>query len=277
MEALSFSQIAISAIGGWKSARKPKRSGSIHRTGDPVRRDSIEAGTFEDSFFVAPAKGEIWNTLDAAKELSGSRRGLRARLLSEGKTPSELEGWILKLSANVVSILEKILNLARQYAGRVYPSYEWLTEKTSLSRGTIASALRILEGLGLLDRQRRFTRVEVEGVGPRYKQTSNAYRTSLPDKLLAYLPRRFRPAPVPVDYLQHRAESASETEAMLATLSCREYAKAVVGGQLGKVLAKLGASIDRVESESNFVKQPLIDSFINREAGVGLVGQRAFA
>ncbi|BCI72880.1 hypothetical protein SPKIRA_37100 (plasmid) [Sphingomonas paucimobilis] len=30
-----------------------------HRTGARVRRDSIEAGTFEDMFFATPAKGSV--------------------------------------------------------------------------------------------------------------------------------------------------------------------------------------------------------------------------
>ena len=33
------------------------RSGGLHRTGAPVLRDSIEAGTFEDVFFAMPAPG----------------------------------------------------------------------------------------------------------------------------------------------------------------------------------------------------------------------------
>lgn len=262
MEALSFGQIAASAIGDWKSARKPKRSGSVHRTEAPVLRNSIEAGTFEHEFFVPPAKGETDEILRATEKLWKSRADLRARLLSEGKAPSRLENWILKLTANVVAILKEILDLARLNAGRVYPSYEWLKKATGLCRGTISRSLHVLEGLGLVTRQRRFKRIEVEGVGARYEQTSNAYRTALPSQLKAYLPRWMRPAPIPVDYLQHRAESASETDAMLATLSCREYAKVTVGGLMGEALAKYGDSLDRAESESIFQRQPLIDSYI---------------
>ncbi len=277
MEALSIGEIARSAIGGWNSARKPKPSGAAHRTGAPVLRNSIEEGTFEDMFFAVPAKGETDKTLKAAKELCARRSAIRATIGREARKASRIERAILSLNGNVILIFERILELARLNAGRVYPTYEWLMEKTGISRATVARALGILEALGFIARQRRFKRVEVEGIGPRYKQTSNAYRTMLPARVLAYLPRWMRPAPVPIDHEQHHADSAAETKAMLATLSCRDFAKATVGGQLGKMLEKFGAAIDRRDSESQLQTQPLIDSFNHSSDGVGLVGQHVFA
>ena len=103
----------------------------------------------------------------------------------------------------------------------------------------------------------------MEGEGPRYRQTSNAYRPLLPARVLAYLPRWMRPAPLSVDHGQHRAVEAEAHKRMLASLSCRERATASVGGILGEVLASLGAAIDRDMAsarESQNHPQPLMDS-----------------
>ena len=69
------------------------------------------------------------------------------------------------------------------------------------------------------------------------------------------------------------------------TLSCRELAQTLVGGSLGRVLAKLGAQLDRREAqkigrggivtdcESQNQPQPLLDSIYPRKNGLGLVGR----
>ena len=61
---------------------------------------------------------------------------------------------------------------------------------------------------------------------------------------------------------------------MLATLSCRELAQATIGGQLGRVLAKLGAGLDRQEREYQNGSEPLTHPYGSRKSGVGLVGQQ---
>ena len=75
--------------------------------------------------------------------------------------------------------------------------------------------------------------------------------------MLALLPRRFQPAPVPNDHLQHEAERMKETAAMLAGLSCCDFARTTVGGALGQMLARLGAAIDGAERESHDDPQTL--------------------
>ena len=134
--------------------------------------------------------------------------------------------------------------------------------------------------VGFLVRQRRFKRLEGEGSGPRYKQTSNVYWAFLPKFILPFLPRWMRPAPVPACELQREADRCEEQGAMLASLSCRELARAMIGGQLGKILAKLGAGIDAQGREYQNDPQPLTQSYdyrINRISGAGLVGQQRFA
>lgn len=250
---------------GANSGRKPKhrsRSGAPHRTGAPVLRDSVEAGTFEHGFFTPPAKGETDRLLRAARRILDAGRQLRSEARRDGRVLTPAERLLTTLTSASVRVFEEILTLSRLNRGKVFPSYEHLASATSLGRATVARSLRILEAIGFLVRQRRFKRIEdAEGPGPRYEQTSNAYRAFLPKIVADYLPRWMRPAPVPDDVLQHEADRAEEMQHMLASLSCRELAQATASGPLGKVLARLGAALDRQERESQTDTQPLPDSF----------------
>jgi hypothetical protein len=73
-----------------------------------------------------------------------------------------------------------------------------------------------------------------------------------------------QPAPLPDDEVQREADRQDETQAMLATLSCRDLARATVGGPLGRMLARLGAVIDRRSCESHADPQPLTN-YINKD------------
>lgn len=260
------------AIGGGaagsvtRKARTGSRSGAPHPTGAPVRRDSVEAGTFEHVFFVAPAKGETDRLLRAARRILDAGRQLRGEARRGDRILTPAEQLLTTLTAASVRVFEEILTLARLNRGRVFPSYDYLTEATSLGRATVARGLRILESIGFLVRQRRFKRIEGDGPGPRYEQTSNAYRAFLPKIVQAYLPRWMRSAPVPDDALQHEADRQEETEYMLSRLPLREQARATVDGPLGKVLSRLGAAIEKQERESQNYPQPLLDSPIKKEA-----------
>ncbi|WP_159982111.1 MULTISPECIES: helix-turn-helix domain-containing protein [unclassified Novosphingobium] len=265
------------ALGGAKGARKV-RSGAPHRTGARVLRGSVEAGTFEHVFFAPPAKGETDHLLRAARRILDAGRQLRSEARAGTRSLTPAEGLLTTLTAASVRVFEELLTLSRLNRGQVFPSYDHLAQATSLGRATVARALRILEGIGFLVRQRRFKRIEdAEGPGPRYEQTSNAYRTFLPRIVADYLPRWMRPAPLPQD-VTHREETHAEDMAlMVKSLSCRELAEAHVGGALGKVLARLGAALDRQERESQTDTQPLPDSYITRPYGAGLDGQPPFA
>jgi hypothetical protein len=186
--------------------------------------------------------------------LHGGCGAMHAR---ENGTLTVVERGIAQLTGSAVRVFEEILTLARLNRGRVYPSYDYLAEATGLGRATVGRALHILEAIGFLVRQRRFNRLKSDGPGPRYAQTSNAYRPLLPGSVRSYLPRWMRPAPLPDDAVQHHADHAFETNAMLKTLSCRELAQITVGGPLGKILAKLGETIDRTEREAQSDPEPL--------------------
>lgn len=234
------------------------RSGGLHRTGAPVLRNSIEAGTFEEAFFAVPAPGETDRLLQACRRARDAGRRLAREARAGARMLTVTERRLAALTAGAVRVFEEICTLSRLNRGRVFPSYDWLAEATGLGRATIARGLALLEAAGFLVRQRRFERVAgaMSGEGPRYRQTSNAYRALLPASVRAYLPRWMRPAPVPDDVLQHEADRREDDAAMLATLSCRELATVQVGGALGRVLARLGARIDQA-CESQNDPQPL--------------------
>jgi hypothetical protein len=269
MTVLTLGEAAALAIAGVRPG-KAARSGAAHRTGAPVRRDSVEAGTFEELFFAAPAQGETDRLLRMARAALDTGRRLRRSARAEGRDLSAAERAVAAITAGAVRVYEELLTLARLNRGRVYPSYDHLSEATALGRATVARALHILEAAGFLVRQRRFRRIEGEGPGPRWEQTSNAYRPTLPQRILALLPRRFRPAPLPEDQAAREAERQASVAAMLAGLSCREFAQATAGGALGSALARLGAALDRrdagcadtgPERESHYHPEPLLESF----------------
>jgi hypothetical protein len=240
------------------------RSGGLHRTGAPVRRGSIEAGTFEEAFFAVPAPGETDRLLTACRRARDAGRRLAREARAGTRTLSATERRLAALTAGAVRVFEEICTLARLNRGRVFPSYDWLAEATGLGRATIARAIVLLEDAGFLLRQRRFVRAEGQGVGgageaPRYRQTSNAYRPLLPAAVRAYLPRWLRPAPAPDDAIQREADRHEAEAAMRAGLSCRDLAQVTVGGALGRILARLGARIDAASESQNHM-QPLRDS-----------------
>lgn len=217
---------------------------------DPVRRDSREAGTFEEQFYAVPAKGETDTLLRVARRTLDAGRQLRREARAGTRTLSVAERRIAALTASAVRVYEELLTLARLNRGKLFPSYEHLAKATSLGRATVARALQALETIGFVTRQRRFRRVPTEGAGPRYKQTSNVYRAMLPQSVLGYLPRWMRPAPIPDDALQLERERSVDLATMRSSLSCYDLAATMVGGELGAMLAKLGAAIDRRDLEA---------------------------
>ncbi|SEM73764.1 Helix-turn-helix domain-containing protein [Sphingomonas gellani] len=229
--------------------RQRVKQGTPHRTGASVRRDSLEAGTFEEGFFAVPVKGEADKLTRAAGKLLDEGRRLK-RKQRGGEELSVAERAVAAMTAAAVRVYQEFCTLWRVTKGQLYPSYDYLAERTELGRRTVARAIVILEKVGLLIRQRRFARVEAEGAGPRWHQTSNVYRPVLAKALMTFLPRSMRPAPPPVDEIQREADRQEDTQHMLAGLNCRELARAtLVSGPLADVVAKLGACID-ARSES---------------------------
>ena len=272
-EAMAGALGAAAGYGAGQSARttgsrRKSRSGAPNPTGATVLRDSVEAGTFEHLFFSSPAKGETDRLLRAARRILDAGRQLRREARCDGRILTTAEQLLTTLTAASVRVLEEILTLARLNKGRVFPSYDYLADATSLGRATVARALRILENIGFLIRQRRFKRVEGDGPGPRYTQTSNVYRAFLPDIVQRYLPRWMRPAPLPDDQVQREVDRQEDMATMRAMLCPLERHKAMEKGKLAKILARMEAMLDakaiynNLEREYQNHPQPLIESYI---------------
>ena len=102
------------ALNGALGARMPgvatrRRSGAPHPTGAPVRRGSIEEGTFEHRFFAAPAKGETDRLLRAARRLLDAGRQLKREARAGKRTLSPVETRLTRLTAASVRVLEELL------------------------------------------------------------------------------------------------------------------------------------------------------------------------
>ena len=253
MAAFTLQEAAATALAHMaKPGRRQTRPNGCGHASAPVRRDSAEAGTFEQLFFAAPARGECDRMVRAARDALDAGRRLRRDARAAGRPVDAAQRAIAALTAGAVRVFEELCALARVNQGRVFPSYDRLAAATALGRATVARALQLLEQAGFLCRRRRFVRVEGEGAGPRYAQTSNVYRPMLPGALDRLLPRWRRPAPLPDDAAQHAAARRDELAAMHATLSCREFAQATVDGPLGRALARLGSMIDATDPEGGF-------------------------
>ena len=250
MAVFTLNEAMRGVIGGLAvPGNTPARTRDAHR---PVRRGSIEAGTFEDRFFSVPARGETDHLLRIARKTLDAGRRLRREARAGDRILTATERAIAALTSAAIRVYEELLSLARLNRGRVFPSYDHLANATGLGRATVARALPILERIGFLVRQRRFKRVQGHDLTPRYAQTSNVYRALLPTRVMPYLPRWMRPAPLPADALQRRDDEVAHHETMLASLSCRDLSAVAVDGAMGRAFAMLGAAIDRHTCESHY-------------------------
>jgi DNA-binding transcriptional MocR family regulator len=168
-----------------------------------------------------------------------------------------------------------LLELARTCAGKVFPTWEWIEQKSGRSRATVHRALKNLAAVGLLDKQRRCVPIEPTADRPKAKneQTSNVYRMRFPNCLVRFLPRKLRPVPLPDDVVQGEADRIEAIATMRLWRSPRQVAaEDFDDAGLGRIMLSLATAIEREESQKN--GQPLKDSSILARTGVGLVGQR---
>ena len=83
MATMTVGAASLQALGGF-CLRRPAQSGAPQPRGSRILRGSVEAGTFEKSFFTPPAPGETDRILRAArKALDKAYQELLACLLEE--------------------------------------------------------------------------------------------------------------------------------------------------------------------------------------------------
>lgn len=105
---------------------------------------------------------------------------------------------------------------------------------------------RVTRGLDWL---RRYEPTGREGRGPQLRQTSNAYRLSLPARALRLLGHLMQAPPLPDDIRHARELHASEIAAHRASLPLDELPLfEVEDDRLGRLLADLGRAVQERES-----------------------------
>ena len=201
----------------------------------PVRRQSRAAGRCEGVFWRRTNRQEVRQIVLAAR-----RYELACR------EPGSRNG---PLGGVAIEVLELFANLVDFRTGRLEPAIETLMRMLRRSRDAIVRALKALRSHGFLDWLRRYVPTGNEGRGPQVKQTSNAYRLSLPARAKQFLGRFGAPPPPPDDHVHAEAERQAATEAHRASLPLDELALFDVGDNpLGQALARLARSMKQRES-----------------------------
>lgn len=159
------------------------------RTGQKVRRDS-QPHDAAKGWFRPLKKVTVTQIQRGAERLA--LRSMRAR--AKGKRAGEL-------TLQDLNILEALLFRFMTWStGECDPTYQQIQDVTGHARDTIATAIRRLCKLGILERMRRFNLVpDADGKGPQVHQAPNAYRFALPERLRVLLGLGGSDVPAPDD------------------------------------------------------------------------------
>ncbi|MQW30258.1 helix-turn-helix domain-containing protein [Sinorhizobium meliloti] len=205
------------------------------RVRTPVRRQSRARGHCEAVFWRRTNRDEVQRILLAAKRYERIER-----------QPGSRSG---PLGSVAIEVLEFFVNLVDYKTGRLEPSIDTLMLRLRRSRDAIVRALKSLRTHGFLDWLRRYEPTGNEGRGPQVKQTSNAYRLSLPERAKRFLGRLGMAPPLPDDHAQALAERMAAVEEHRASLMLDERTLFDVGDNpLGQALARLARSMKQRES-----------------------------
>jgi hypothetical protein len=211
-------------------------TGSSSRSRNPVRRMSSKIGHCEAWFWTSTTRQEVRRIVLAAR-----------RYDLAGRVPGRRNGPLGHIALELIDLLA---NLMDKRTGRLEPSLAWLMGKLRRSKDAVTRAMAALREHGFLDWLRRWVPVaNAEGPGPRVKQTSNAYRLSMPARALRLLGVQHQPVPVPDDIDHEQAARAAEVTAYKASLPLDELAALEVhDNRLGHVLGSLGRKVQERES-----------------------------
>jgi len=99
------------------------------------------------------------------------------------RQPGQRTGTPGTISFGAVRLAQLLMRLAVKYNGRVEPTVAWLAKQLNVARKSVHAWKAQLAEHGLLQWERRYVHVGLpRQSGPQLKQTSNAYRLSLPKK-----------------------------------------------------------------------------------------------
>ncbi len=148
------------------------------------------------------------------------------RLERVGREPGKRNG---PLGPVGLEVLRELLRLVDYRTGRLDPAITTLMDRLRRSKDAIVRALANLRAAGFLDWIRRYEPTG-NAEGPQVKQISNAYRLSLPPAAVRLLGAWAKPAPIPDDEAQRRADRAGDVAGMIAALPLWEQPAQLCSG-----------------------------------------------
>lgn len=237
------------------------------RSGAPIRRHSLETGTFERLWY-RPVSSADRHKIEVAAEIHDRRTKEAGR---HGGDVGGVRG--LKLLSLMLG-----LQLASPY-GQLNPSIQWLAAKTRYSTDTIVRKLAALREAGLIAWHRRMKPSLDPDAEWRWRQDSNAYRILIPAWLVAALPVVMSPpALISEDVELAAATATADIAAHVATLRPAERveftrAPTEQPSPLDASLARLADLVERDSSpscDSGFRGQSPTPSDLPRGCGAGL-------
>jgi hypothetical protein len=203
--------------------------------GEPVRRHSRTAGRCEAVFWRPFAAKDVGRFMLAAERFERANRKPGKRVGPLG--PIGLE------------VLRELTRLVDFRTGRLEPAIATLQARLKRSRAAVVRALAALRAHGFLDWLRRYEPTGRVGKGPQVKQTSNAYRLSLPPSAARLLGHLAADPPVPDDLEHAHQARAVQVRAAIAALDPEEQGLAVFGDTpLGRAFGRLGRGVQQRES-----------------------------
>jgi DNA-binding transcriptional ArsR family regulator len=203
----------------------PWPSKSFGRTNQPVRRKSRPESD-ADGWYLPQSAAR------SAAEIMKAARLLMHRSFA-GRDKGRRRG---ALTIQDVAVLEYLAFDAWDWtSGRLDCAYSQICKATGVARATVAQALDRLEALGIIERMRRFKRIEGDDGEVEVHQTNNAYRLHLPPRIRALL--GLKPPPEPDDHYLARVNGQienAEHEAQLTGKSSLMSALGFLGRQVGR-------------------------------------------
>ncbi|WP_182419859.1 helix-turn-helix domain-containing protein [Bartonella sp. HY038] len=170
----------------------------------PYRRKSYLLGFIEKKIFKKTDRQSLKKLLLAAKrfDLQNRQKGQRCG----------------PLGTIALEILEYFINIIDYKTGRLEPAISTIMGKIRRSRDSVVRALKALQNHGFLNWVRRYSHND-KAEGPAFKQASNAYCLSLPEKC-AHLVKQEAPICQHLSYQQQH--NKNQQQAMFNTLSYEE-------------------------------------------------------
>jgi len=173
-----------------------------------------------------------------ARRIVLAARRFERRTMQKGRQNGAL-GFV------ALEIIELLANLVHQQTGRLDPTITYLMRTLGRSRDAIVRALQALRRHGFLQWIRRYVETRV-GEGPKVRQTSNAYRLTMPAAAERLVGNYYLAPPLAGDEQHRRDELMTMFDTYLASLDLRELPFYTADQDDSPALDSLNAMLSRL-------------------------------